>query len=63
MGNEPHERQELDGAVGRRRPWGDYRPATRPARDVDLTVLPGRHGPFRLPHPRRVGDQEIIAAR
>ena len=63
MGNEPHERQGLDGAVGHHGPWGDCRPAIRSTRSVDLTVPPGRHGPFRLPHPRRVGDQEIIAAR
>lgn len=63
MGVEPHERQVLDGAAGRLKLWGDDRPVARPTRGVDLTVPPGRHGPFGLPHPRRVEDQEINAAR
>ena len=42
---------------------GNPMPSLRP--NVDLTVLPGRHGPFRLHPPWRVvaAIQEINAAR
>lgn len=38
--------------------------ATDPWCNIDLTMLPGRHGRLRSRSPRRVGpDQETIAAR